>query len=160
MRSVIRLTGRRPSRSADVARLTVDLPERFAFSTELALYAEHINYAQHLDNARLLGLVSEARVRWLASLDYEEGDVDGVGLIMADQSVRYASEARAGEVMVVSMGVGEIGRAGFEVVWVMHERTSGREVARGRHNMVCFDYAEGRVRPVPERARGRLVDAD
>lgn len=142
-----------------MGRVTVDIPERFAFSTELPLYAEHINYAQHLDNARLLGLVSEARVRWLASLDYQEGDVDGVGLIMADQSVRYASEARAGEVMVVSMGAGEMGRAGFEVVWVMHERVSGREVARGRHNMVCFDYAQGRVRPVPDRARVRLVDA-
>jgi 4-hydroxybenzoyl-CoA thioesterase len=142
-----------------VARVTVDLPERFAFSTELALYAEHINYAQHLDNARLLGLVSEARVRWLASLEYQEGDVEGVGLIMADQSVRYASEARAGEVMVVSMCAGEIGRVGFEVVWVMHEQASGREVARGRHNMVCFDYANARVRPVPDRARVRLAGA-
>jgi 4-hydroxybenzoyl-CoA thioesterase len=64
-----------------VARVTVDLPEHFAFSTELALYAEHINYAQHLDNARLLGLVSEARVRWLASLEYQEGDGRPVGAL-------------------------------------------------------------------------------
>ncbi len=139
-----------------MARVSIDLPERFAFSTELALYIEHINYGGHLDNARLLGLISEARVRWLASLGYDEGNVEGVGLIMADQSVRYASEGMAGEHVVVSMGVGEMSRAGFELIWVMRERDSGREVARGASGMVCFDYAERRVRPLPDAARARF----
>ena len=139
-----------------MARVVIALPERFDFSTELPLYVEHINYGNHLDNARLLGLVSEARVRWLAAMGYSEVEVGGVGRIMADAAVRYVSEAFAGEVMVVSLVAGEVGRAGFAIVWQMCERESGREVARGTTGMVCFDYAQRRVRPVPDALRARL----
>lgn len=140
-----------------MARLRIDLPDAWAFTTQLPLYIEHINYGQHLDNARLLGLVSEARVRWLASLGYSEGDVAGVALMVADQAVRYVSQAGAGETMVVSLAVGEITRAGFGLVWRMDAQGDGREVARGTTGMVCFDYREQRVRAVPDAFRARIA---
>ncbi len=46
-------------------RIQIDLPENFAFSTEIPLYLSHMNYAGHLDNAALLSVVSEARARFL-----------------------------------------------------------------------------------------------
>jgi acyl-CoA thioester hydrolase len=42
-------------------RIQIDIPEHFAYSTEITLYLSHMNYAGHLDNALLLSLVSEAR---------------------------------------------------------------------------------------------------
>ena len=48
-----------------MARIKIDLPESFTFSTEIPIYIGHINYGHHLDNAALISLVSEARVRYL-----------------------------------------------------------------------------------------------
>jgi 4-hydroxybenzoyl-CoA thioesterase len=51
-----------------MARIQIDLPEQFPFSTEIALYLSHLIYTGHLDNALLLTLVSEARARYFESL--------------------------------------------------------------------------------------------
>jgi 4-hydroxybenzoyl-CoA thioesterase len=41
-----------------MARIQIDLPDRFDFSTDITLYLSHINYGNHLDNAMLLTVVS------------------------------------------------------------------------------------------------------
>ena len=51
-----------------MARLTLDLPSRFPFSTELEVQVGHINYGGHLGNDSMLSLVHEARVRYLRHL--------------------------------------------------------------------------------------------
>lgn len=53
-----------------MARIQFQLPQRFTFSTEVQVYIGHINHGHHLDNARLLGLVSEGRVRFFRALGY------------------------------------------------------------------------------------------
>ena len=65
-------------------RIRIELPEHFPFSTSITLLISHINLGRHLDNAQLIGLVSEARVRFLKSMGYTELDVDGAGVIVAD----------------------------------------------------------------------------
>ena len=57
-----------------MARVTLELPERFGFSTEVQVYLSLVNYGGHLDNALLLTLVSEARVRFFQSLGYHESE--------------------------------------------------------------------------------------
>ena len=64
-----------------MARVRIELPDRFPFRTAIALLISHINYGRHLDNAQLLGLVSEARVRFLKSMGYTELDIEGVGIL-------------------------------------------------------------------------------
>lgn len=136
-------------------RIRIALPEHFAFSTEIALYLSHMNYAGHLDNALLLTLVSEARARFFIALGYRELDVDGVGIVIADAAVEYRSEAFHGEVMVVGMRATEFGSKGCDLLWQMHDKASRREVARGKTGIVFFDYAARRVAPVPATFRAR-----
>ncbi|HEY3447452.1 MAG TPA: acyl-CoA thioesterase, partial [Myxococcales bacterium] len=100
-----------------MARVRIDLPDRFAFCTELPILIGHINYGQHLDNVALLQLASEARVRFLASMGYTELDVEGAGIILADAAVRYRSEARYGETLVFEMAVGGFHPTGCDLVY-------------------------------------------
>ncbi len=92
-----------PCPAPPMARIRIELPERFAFSTAIPLLISHINYGNHLDNAQLLGVVSEARLRFLKSMGYGELDVEGVGIIVADAALQYRSEAFHGETMQVEM---------------------------------------------------------
>ena len=138
-----------------MARIVIDLPERFAFSTELTVYLSHINYGNHLDNALLLTLVSEARLRFLKSLGYTELDVEGVGIIVADAAVQYKSEAFHGEVLVAAMTPVDFNKYGCDLVWRLSEKDSGREVARGKTGIVFFDYTCRKMAPVPAAFRQR-----
>jgi acyl-CoA thioesterase FadM len=49
-------------------RLQLDAPERFRFHTDIQIYISHVNQGGHLDNAQLLTLASEARVRLFKAL--------------------------------------------------------------------------------------------
>ena len=133
-----------------MARIKIELPEQLHFSTEIELYLSHMNYAGHLDNALLLTLVSETRVRLFQSLGYSERDVDGVGIIISDAAVQYRSEAFHGEVMVVRMGAADFSNKGCDLLWRMDERSSQREVARGKTGIAFFDYATRKTAPVRE----------
>jgi 4-hydroxybenzoyl-CoA thioesterase len=132
-----------------MARLRILLPEQFIFSTDIPLYISHINYGGHLDNALLLTVVSEARVRFFKSLGYSELDVEGLGVIMADAAVQYRSEAFHGETMVVQMTPVDLHDKGFDLAWCLTDKASGREVARGKSGMLCFDYGQRKVQSVP-----------
>ncbi len=140
-----------------MARIHIELPERYQFTTELPLYSLHINYGGHLDNALLLTLVSEARVRFLRSLGYTELNVEGVGIVVADAAVQYKSEAFPGEVMVVDVAAADFGKYGCDLLWRMTDQASGREVARGKTGIVFFDYAVKKIAPVPVAFREKLV---
>lgn len=133
-----------------MARIQIDLPERFIFTTELPIYIGHINYGGHLDNALLLTLVSEARVRFFQNLGYTELDVEGLGMIMVDAAVQYRSEAFQGEVMRLEITPQDVHGKGFDLVWRMGDKASGREVARGKSGMLFFDYQQRKVQAVPE----------
>ncbi|MHB1372701.1 MAG: acyl-CoA thioesterase [Thauera sp.] len=140
-----------------MARIRIDLPEHFAFSTTITLLLSHINYGNHLDNAQLLGVVSEARLRFLKSMGYSELDAEGVGIIVADAALQYRSEAFHGETMKVEMSATEFHDFGCDLVWRMSEAGSGREVARGKTGIVFFDYRSRSKVTVPAGFRGHFA---
>ena len=84
-------------------RVQFALPERFVFATDIQIYISHVNQGGHLDNAQLLTLVSEARVRFFKSLGYTEGNVAGHPIVVGDMVAQYKSEGFHGETMRVSM---------------------------------------------------------
>ena len=130
-------------------RIKIDLPETFTFSTEIPIYIGHINYGHHLDNAQLISLVSEARVRYFRSLGYSELDVEGVGIVVADVAAQYRSEAFHGETLVADMTADDFNKYGCDLVWRLSDKASGREVARGKHGIIFFDYTARKATAVP-----------
>ncbi len=133
-----------------MARVKLELPDRFVFRTELEVRVGDINYGNHLGNDALLGLLHEARIRLLAAYGQTELDCCGASLIMADCAIVYRSEAFLGETLAVDIALGDFNRHGCDVVYRVTEKASGREVARAKTGIVFFDYAARRIRPVPE----------
>ncbi len=132
-----------------MARIVFDLPAHFVFSTEMQIYISHVNQGGHLDNAQLLTLVSEARVRFFQSLGYPEADVGGLSIVVGDIVAQYKSEGFHGETMRVEMTPADFNRYGFDLVFRMTEKTGGREVARGKIGIVFIGKADRTVAPIP-----------
>jgi acyl-CoA thioester hydrolase len=133
-----------------MARIQIDLPESFVFRTELPVFIQHINARGHLDNAQVLALASEARLRFFLSLGYRGEDVEGLGIVVADTAVQYKSEAFHGEVLAFELAPAQFNRYGCDLMWRVTEAASGREVARGKNGIVFFDYAARRIAQAPE----------
>lgn len=142
-----------------MARIQFQLPERFTFSTEVQVYIGHINHGHHLDNARLLGLVSEGRVRFFRALGYtNELNLDGMTVAVGDVVVQYMSEAFYGETLRIDLLPDDASRYGFDLVFRLSEVQTEREVARGKLGMVFIDPTTKRATPIPEAFRQRLHD--
>lgn len=133
-----------------MARIKLDLPADFPFTTELRVRITDVNYGGHLGNDALLGLLHEARVRFLAHYGLSELNIHGLGIIMADSVIVYKSEAFPGEVLTIAVGVTDFNRYGCDFVYQVTEKTSQREVARAKTGIVFFDYQKRAVHRVPQ----------
>ena len=142
-----------------MARIIIDLPPEVLFTTQLPICVTHINKAQHLDNAALIGLLSEARVRFFRFLGYDELDVDGVGIVVADAAMQYVSEAFYGEILRFEMVPADFNKYGFDLLWRAADQASGREVARGKLGILFFDYAAKRPAVIPAGFQTRIEAA-
>ena len=142
-----------------MARIVFDLPAHFVFSTEMQIYISHVNQGGHLDNAQLLSLVSEARVRFFQAQGYPEADVGGLAIVVGDIVAQYKSEGFHGETMCVEMVPTDFNPYGFDLVFRMTDKASRREVARGKLGVVFVDPAHKMVALLPERFKERLAAA-
>lgn len=139
-----------------MARMKIELPESFLFSTDVEVRITDINYGQHLGNDSLLGLLHEARVRFLRHRGLSEADVGGAGLIMTDAAIVFKSQAFLGDPLRIEIAVAEPGRIGFDLLYRMTHRTSGVEIARARTGMAFFDYAARRIVGMPDGFPARI----
>ena len=139
-----------------MARVKLDLPDRFDFSTEISIRIGDINYGGHLGNDAVLSLIHEARVRFLAEHGFTETNIDGPGLIMADAVVVYKSEAFHGETLSVEIAAGDFSRTGCDLFYRLSNTETGREVALAKTGIVFFDYENRKAVKMPEKFKAIL----
>jgi len=136
-----------------VSRVRLDLPEKFLFTTEVALRVSDINYGGHLGNDAVLSLAQEARIRFLHAHGWSERDVAGVGIIMTDAVVVYRSEAFYGDILAIDVAVADVQQLGCDFLFRMVNKASGKEVARVKTGVAFFDYVHRKPVPVPNAFR-------
>ena len=130
-------------------RIQLQPAQNYPFSTEIQIYISHVNQGGHLDNAQLLTLVSEARVRFFRSMGYRESDVEGAPIVVGDIVAQYKSEGFHGETMLVQMVPTDFNRYGFDLQFRMSDRDSAREVALGKIGIVFINRDDRKVTPIP-----------
>lgn len=132
-----------------MSRIRLSPAARYPFSTEIQIYISHVNQGGHLDNAQLLTLVSEARVRFFKSLGYYERGVEGALTVVGDIVAQYKSEGFHGETMRVEMLPDDFNKYGFDLQFRMSERETRREVALGKIGIVFVNPHDRKVSLIP-----------
>jgi len=127
--------------------------EIYPFAIEFDVRITDLNYGGHLGNDRLLSLVHEARVAFLAEHGLSELDCGGVSLIMGDAALVFQGEAYAGDVLRLEVAAGEASRSGFRLFYRMTRPSDGSPIALAETGMVCFDYQARKICPLPETVR-------
>ena len=135
-----------------MARIQITLPETFIFTTELTIRASDLNYGAHVGNDSVLTLMQEARIVFYRSLGFkDEISFDGsIGQIIADAAIQYKSEAFLGDHLTIKIAVDEFSRFGFDMYYLLENAATGKEVARGKTGIVCFDYEKRKIAVIPD----------
>ena len=130
-------------------RITHTPASHYPYVTDIQIYISHVNQGGHLDNAQLLTLVSEARVRFFQALGYRESAVEGAFIVVGDIVAQYQSEAFHGETMRVEMAATDFSKYGFDLQFRLCEKETGRPVALGKIGIVFISPHARKVLPVP-----------
>ncbi|MEZ4974615.1 MAG: thioesterase family protein [Cyclobacteriaceae bacterium] len=139
-------------------RLSLEIPEKFIYKTELVVRASDLNYGGHVGNDNVLTLMQEARILFYNHIGVkDEIHFEGnVGQIISDALVIYKSESFLGDRLAIQIGVTDFNKYGFDLIYLITNQTTGKEAARGKTGIVCFDYVKRKVASVPDRLLQQL----
>jgi acyl-CoA thioesterase FadM len=138
-----------------MARVKVDIPAHIHFETRIPIRITDLNYGGHLGNDALLSILHEARLQLLKHFGYDELQLGGASLIMADVAISYKGEGFYGDTLYIKMAFDELNKYGFDITYhVLNQE--GREVARAKTGMLCFNYRERKLMPLPEEVKAKI----
>ncbi|MBN1548748.1 MAG: thioesterase family protein [Syntrophaceae bacterium] len=141
-----------------MARVELELPEKFLFQTEISVRIGDINYGNHLGNDAVLSLVHEARLQFLRRYGFKESDIGGAGIIMVDAVIVYSSQAFYGDVLTIDVTVADLNKYGFDLLYRITNNETGKEVARAKTGILSFDYSRNKVVSVPQAFKDIVSD--
>jgi len=141
-----------------MARIHISLPDKFLFETEISIRASDLNYGGHVGNDTMLTLLQEARIQFYRSLGFpNEISFEGsVGQIITDAAIQYKSESFLGDVLIVQIAVADFNKHGFDLLYLVTNKATGKEIARGKTGIVSFDYAKRKMVSVPVSLLSKL----
>jgi acyl-CoA thioester hydrolase len=141
-----------------MARIKVELPEHFTFTTTIPIRITDLNYGNHVGNDTILSMIHEARVQFLQQLGYGELDLAGVGLIMSDVAIEFKSELFYGDAVIASVVAGDLTKISFDLYYKLEKKSGDTTqlVAVAKTGMVCYDYGKKKVAAIPMEVVDKL----
>jgi acyl-CoA thioester hydrolase len=141
-----------------MGRIKIQLPETFPFTTSIQIRITDLNYGGHVGNDTILSLIHEARIQFLRAHGYTELDMAGPGLIMNDVAIEYKAETFYGDVVKISVAVGDFSKVSFDFYYKIEKESEAKTilVAYAKTGVVCFDYVKKKVMAIPEEARSKF----
>lgn len=137
-----------------MSRIKIELPENFSFTTTIPVRITDLNYGNHVGNDSILSIMHEARMRFLAQWGYSEMNFAGVGMIMKDVGIEFKQELFYGDTVLASVACTNFTKFSFDLYYKLEKEgfADGKPVAIAKSTMVCFDYANRKIAPVPDEA--------
>jgi len=131
-------------------RVKLDELPSYEFQHHLTVRATDINYAGHLGNEALLGLVHEARAQFLKQLKFNTiiQDDQHIGVIIADLVVNFRAEAFAQDQLTIDCQIGDLGERSFRLFHRI--RRAEQVIALVDSGTVAYDYLAGEVILLPQ----------
>lgn len=113
-----------------------------------------------MGNDAVLKYMHEARMNFLRSVGIkDEISIDQkTGWIIADALLEYKSEAFFGNEIIISLGIADLHKYGFSMIYLLHNIDSGKEIARAKTGMIFFNYSTRKIAHAPEDFMKKIND--
>ena len=133
-----------------MARIKLSIPEKFNYSTMIDVRITDINYGGHMGNDSVLGIIHEARVRWLAENGFSEEDIDGTGIIMMDAVINFSAEGFYGDKLRIDVTIGEITKAACDIYYRFVNIANDKIIIKAKTNIAFYNYESKKIVRTPK----------
>jgi acyl-CoA thioester hydrolase len=143
-----------------MARIKIDLPERFDFTIEIPVRITDINYGGHVGNDTILSILHEARARFFKHHFYDELNLAGAGTILSDVAIEFKNELFYGDIILASVTAAGFTKVAFELYYKLERKTPEGKLllaAVAKTGVVTYDYSQKKIVPVPAEVPGKLM---
>ncbi|GHA66244.1 acyl-CoA thioesterase [Pontibacter akesuensis] len=138
-----------------MARIQVYIPDHAHFTTQIPVRVTDLNYGNHLGNDALLSIIHEARMQLLGHFGWSELELAGASMIMADVAIEYKGEGFYGDTLSIKMAFDDLNKYGFDITYHITKQ-NGKEVARAKTGMLCFNYQERKLMRLPAEVKAKI----
>jgi acyl-CoA thioester hydrolase len=143
-----------------MARLKIELPEKFTFSACIPVRIGDINRAWHLSHVNMVAILEEARAQFMVKKGFTE-EVNNtqrkMGFILGDLGVVFKRQGYYGQILEVEIAAVDFLEKSFDLVYRVKESDNGKELARAKTSILLFDYEEQKVIPVTDEIRQKMT---
>ena len=135
-------------------------PQPYNYKTKITIQIGDINYGGHVGNERYLLFAQETRMRFLKTLGLSEVNFGPYGLILAEAGIEYLAELFQGDEIIISIAIDNITRAAFDCYYCIEKKQGEKPIVSAyiKTSMICYDYAERKVKSIPEDIRQKLTE--
>jgi acyl-CoA thioester hydrolase len=142
-----------------MARIKIELPEKYLAKFIIPVRITDINYGNHVGNDSLVAIIHESRMQFLNQYNFTELDVAGTSLIMNELVVEFKGEAFYKDNIETKIFAGETSRVGFELYYSLSVIRNDFSIliANAKTGMVCFNYKEKKVEAIPGELKKILL---
>ena len=130
------------------------MPIDFAYRHRLSVRFRDCDAMGHVNHAVYLTYFEQGRLTFWREVTGSSSPHTRV--IIARAECDYRSPAHFGDELEVRVGIGEIGRSSFALVYDIVHVVSDRLIASGKTVMVSYDYEKGESTPLPPATRALL----
>jgi len=112
----------------------------------------------HVNNARYLTYMEQARIAYIAHLGLWKGSsfLD-IGIILADVHLTFKSSIQFGQQIRVGVQATRLGNKSFTIEHCIEDSQTGEQLAIGQAILVAYDYHERRTMSIPDDWRETLA---
>ena len=128
-------------------QLSIVLPQRFNFTTEIHVLINDVNLANHVGNEAFVRYINETNWRFLDAFDIPKM------MLMADLAIIFKSEAFYGDVLKCDVAVSISTKHSCHFYFRMRNSKTDKEIIRARARVIFFDYTQKKPVEVPEQIR-------
>ena len=132
--------------------------ENFRFTTSIEVRYSDLDAQGHLNHARYLTFMEQARLKYIMALGLwaDVHDFNAVGQIVAEAACTYKRPVLLDQIVEVGVRIARMGNKSMDMEYRM--AVAGEVVATGRTVQVAYDYAAGKSIPIPVEWRRRIAE--
>ena len=133
-----------------MARVEINMPEKFTFETILDIRIQDINYGNHVGHDSFISILHEARLKFLKTLGYTETDIEGKALVISDLAVSYKSQCFYSDALKIEIQPADFNKYGCDLFYKVTRTKASDLILLAKTGIVFFDYIKNKVTTVPE----------
>jgi acyl-CoA thioester hydrolase len=142
-----------------MARVEIDLPENYAFTTNIPIRLGDINRGNHLGHVALLSIIEEARAQFLTSRGYADlNNTKAVSYLIVDLAISYKKQAFYGQLLKIEIAAADFRNRSFDFLYRISDSNSNTEIARAKTGHALFDFQTQKVVAVSQDFKNKFIN--